>query len=60
LERDGEQPPAAGELQMIIDSAGIPVAITEIVTCDVVALDAVDDHGLRGGGVLPDGGRLEV
>jgi uncharacterized protein YhfF len=48
-ERDGERPPAAGELQTVIDSAGIPVAIIEIVECEVVALGAV---GARGGGVL--------
>jgi uncharacterized protein YhfF len=43
-ERDGERPPAAGELQTVIDSAGIPVGIIEIVRCDVVALGAVDDR----------------
>jgi uncharacterized protein YhfF len=49
-ERDGEQPPAAGELQTVVDSAGIPVAIIEIVRCDVVALGAVDDRVARAEG----------
>jgi uncharacterized protein YhfF len=49
-ERDGEQPPAAGELQTVIDSAGIPVGIIEIVRCDVVALGAVDDRMARAEG----------
>jgi uncharacterized protein YhfF len=49
-ERDGEQPPAAGELQTVIDSAGIPVAIIEIIRSDVVALGAVDDRVARAEG----------
>jgi uncharacterized protein YhfF len=49
-ERDGEQPPTAGELQTVIDSAGVPVAIIEIVACDVVALGAVDDRVARAEG----------
>jgi uncharacterized protein YhfF len=49
-ERDGEQPPASGELQTVIDSAGIPVAIIEIVGCEVVALGAVDDRVARAEG----------
>ena len=43
-QRDGEQPPAAGELQTVIDSVGTPVAIIEILRSEVVALGAVDDR----------------
>ncbi len=49
-ERDGEQPPAAGELQTVIDSDGIPVAIIEILASEVVALGAVDDRVARAEG----------
>ena len=49
-ERDGEPPPTAGELQTVIDSAGIPVGIIEIVGCEVVALGAVDDCVARAEG----------
>ena len=49
-ERDGEQPPAAGELQTVIDSDGIPVAIIEILGSEVVALGAVDDRVARAEG----------
>jgi uncharacterized protein YhfF len=49
-QRDGEQPPAAGELQTVIDSAGSPVAIIEITGCDVIALGAVDDRVARAEG----------
>jgi uncharacterized protein YhfF len=49
-QRDGEQPPAAGELQTVIDSAGIPVAIIEILGSEVVALGAVDDRVARAEG----------
>jgi uncharacterized protein YhfF len=44
-QRDGEQPPAAGELQTVINSAGTPVARSE-----VVALGAVDDRVARAEG----------
>ncbi len=43
-QRDGEQPPAAGELQTVVDSAGIPVAIIEIVESEVLALGDVNDR----------------
>jgi uncharacterized protein YhfF len=43
-QRDGEQPPAAGELQTVIDSVGTPVAIIEILRSEVMALGAVDDR----------------
>jgi uncharacterized protein YhfF len=46
-QRDGEQPPAAGELQTVIDSAGTPVVIIEILGSEVVALGAVDDRVAR-------------
>lgn len=49
-ERDGEQPPAAGELQTVIDSAGIPVAIIEIVESEVLALGDVNDRVARAEG----------
>jgi uncharacterized protein YhfF len=49
-QRDGEQPPAAGELQTVIDSAGTPVAIIEILGSEVVALGAVDDRVARAEG----------
>lgn len=49
-ERDGEQPPAAGELQTVIDSAGTPVAVIEILRSDVIALGAVDDRVARAEG----------
>jgi hypothetical protein len=49
-ERDGEQPPEAGELQTVIDSAGTPVAIIEIGRSEVVALGAVDDRVARAEG----------
>jgi uncharacterized protein YhfF len=49
-QRDGEQPPKAGELQTVIDSAGIPVGIIEILACEVVALGAVDDRVARAEG----------
>jgi uncharacterized protein YhfF len=49
-QRDGEQPSAAGELQTVIDSAGIPVAIIEILGSEVVALGAVDDRVARAEG----------
>ena len=49
-QRDGEQPPAAGELQSVIDSAGTPVAIIEILGSEVVALGAVDDRVARAEG----------
>ena len=49
-QRDGEEPPATGELQTVIDSAGIPVAIIEIVRSEVVALGAVDDRVARAEG----------
>ncbi|HEX3804021.1 MAG TPA: ASCH domain-containing protein [Solirubrobacteraceae bacterium] len=49
-ERDGEQPPAAGELQTVVDSAGLPVAIIEILGSEVVALGAVDDRVARAEG----------
>jgi len=34
-ERDAEQPPSAGELQTVIDSAGIPVAINNTTSTRV-------------------------
>jgi uncharacterized protein YhfF len=49
-QRDGEQPPAAGELQTVIDSAGTPVVIIEILGSEVVALGAVDDRVARAEG----------
>ena len=49
-ERDGEQPPAAGEHETVIDSAGIPVAIIEILGSEVVALGAVDERVARAEG----------
>jgi uncharacterized protein YhfF len=49
-ERDGEQPPTAGELQTVIDSGGIPVGIIEIVRSEVIALGAVDDRIARAEG----------
>jgi uncharacterized protein YhfF len=49
-DRDGQQPPAAGELQTVIDSAGIPVAIIEILASEMVALGEVDDHVARAEG----------
>ena len=49
-ERDGEQPPAAGERETVIDSAGIPVAIIEILATEVVALGAVEDRVARAEG----------
>jgi uncharacterized protein YhfF len=49
-EQDGEQPPSAGELQTVVDSAGIAVAIIEIVGSEVVALGAVDDRVARAEG----------
>ncbi len=49
-ERDGVQPPASGELETVIDSAGIPVAIIEIVGSEVVPLGAVDDRVARAEG----------
>jgi uncharacterized protein YhfF len=49
-ERDGEQPPTAGELQTVIDSGGIPVGIIEIVACEVITLGAVDDRIARAEG----------
>ena len=49
-ERDGEQPPAAGERQTVIDSAGIPVAIIEILGSEVIALGAVDGRVARAEG----------
>jgi uncharacterized protein YhfF len=39
-----------GELQTVIDSAGIPVAIIEILGFEVVALGAVDDRVARAEG----------
>ena len=49
-ERDGERPPAAGELQTVVDSVGNPVAIIEIVESTVVMLGAVDDRVARAEG----------
>jgi uncharacterized protein YhfF len=49
-QRDGEVPPAAGELQTVIDSAGHPVAIIEVLRSDVVELGAVDDRVARAEG----------
>jgi hypothetical protein len=49
-QRDGEQPPAAGELQTVIDWTGTPVAVIEILGCEVVALGAVDDRVARAEG----------
>jgi uncharacterized protein YhfF len=49
-ERDGEQPPTAGELQTVINSGGIPVGVIEIIGSEVVALGAVDDRIARAEG----------
>ena len=49
-QRDGEQPPAAGELQTVVDSAGTRVAIIEILRSEIVALGAVDDRVARAEG----------
>ena len=49
-ERDGERLPVAGELQTVIDSAGLPVAIIEVVESELVALGAVDDRVARAEG----------
>jgi uncharacterized protein YhfF len=49
-EQDGEQPPSAGELQTVVDSAGVAVAIIEILGSEVVALGAVDDRVARAEG----------
>jgi uncharacterized protein YhfF len=49
-QREGEEPPAAGELQTVIDSAGIPVAVIEILGSEVIALGAVDDRVARAEG----------
>ena len=49
-DREGARPPAVGELQTVIDSAGNPVAIIEIVQSEVVALGAVDDRLARAEG----------
>jgi uncharacterized protein YhfF len=49
-QRDGEPLPAPGEMQTVIDSAGIPVAIIEILRSEVVALGDVDDRVARAEG----------
>jgi uncharacterized protein YhfF len=49
-EQEGEQLPAAGELQTVVDSAGSAVAIIEIVGSEVVALGVVDDRVARAEG----------
>ena len=41
-EQDGDALPFAGERQTVIDSAGAPVAVIEIVSATVVALGDVD------------------
>jgi uncharacterized protein YhfF len=49
-ERDGEQPPAAGERLTVIDSAGLPVGIIEILKTEVLAMSEVDDGVARAEG----------
>lgn len=44
MELDGEALPAAGERQVLVDSAERPVAIIETVACRVVRLADVDDR----------------
>jgi uncharacterized protein YhfF len=43
-QRDNEPLPVKGELQTVIDSQGSPVAIIEILACEVTRLGAVDDR----------------
>jgi uncharacterized protein YhfF len=41
---EGADPPAAGQRQLLVDSADRPVAIVETVECRVVRLADADDH----------------
>jgi len=46
----GERLPAPGERETVVDSAGLPVAIIEIVAVDVIRLDDADDRLARAEG----------
>jgi uncharacterized protein YhfF len=50
LEADGDEPPAAGRREVVIDSAGRPVGVIELTEVRVLPLSAVDhQHALDEG-----------